>query len=93
MFLINSLGPVDIVFFIIAALALALLVGLYFLIPLLNSKKYAAQRENLRKREIEFKSNLQKSQEEREEKIRLEQSLKAGKKEEALEQGNNESEN
>ena len=72
MFLINSLGGVDVAFFIIAGIGILLLVGLYFLIPLLNSKQYAAQRENLKKREIEFNANLQKNKELREAKIQAE---------------------
>lgn len=72
MFLINSLGSVDIVFFIIAGAALGLLVLAYFLIPLLNAKQHKLQRENLKKREIEFNANLQKNKELREAKIQAE---------------------
>lgn len=72
MFLINAIGSVDIAFFIIAGIALGLLVALYFLIPLLNAKQYKAQRENLSKREIEFNKNLEKSKQLREAKIQAE---------------------
>ncbi len=72
MFLINSLGSVDIAFFIISAIILALIVGFYFLIPLVNAKQYKAQRENLKKREEEFNANLKKNKELREAQIQLE---------------------
>lgn len=77
MFLINAIGSVDIAFFIIAGIALGLLVALYFLIPLLNAKQYKAQRENLSKREIEFNKNLEKSKQLREAKIQAELDSKA----------------
>ena len=54
---INPLGGVDIAFFVICAVIIALGVGIYFLIPVLNKKQYQEQRENLRKREEAFKSN------------------------------------
>lgn len=54
---INQLKAVDIAFFIICAVIIALGVGIYFLIPVLNKKQYQEQRENLRKREEAFKSN------------------------------------
>lgn len=55
---INSLGPVDIAFFIVCAAIIAIAVGVYFLIPVFNKKQYQEQRDNLRKREEAFKSNL-----------------------------------
>ena len=72
MFFMHGLKGVDVTFFIVAAIALALLVALYFLIPLLNAKQARIQRENLRKREIEFNANLQKNKEAREAKIKAE---------------------
>lgn len=81
MFLINSLSSTDITFFIIAGVVLLAMVGLYFLIPLLNAKQYKAQRENLKKREIEFNANLKKSQEAREAKIREELEQKENEQE------------
>lgn len=54
---LNSLGSVDIVFFIICAVLIVAIVGVYFLIPVLNKKQYEEQRENLRKREEAFKVN------------------------------------
>lgn len=86
MALINSLGGVDIAFFIISGVAILLLIGLYFLIPLLNSKQYAAQRENLKKREIEFNANLQKNKELREAKIQAEIAKDAQAESEAKEE-------
>lgn len=55
--LLNKLGSVDIAFFSICLLIVAAGVGFYFLIPVLNRKQYAEQRENLRKREEAFNSN------------------------------------
>lgn len=54
---LNELKPVDIVFFIVCAALIAAIVGVYFLIPVLNKKQYEEQRENLRKREEAFKVN------------------------------------
>jgi len=54
---INALGPVDVVFFIVCAVLIAAIVGIYFLIPVINKKQYQEQRENLKKREEAFKSN------------------------------------
>ncbi len=54
---INGLKAVDIVFFIVCVALVAIAVGIYFLIPVLNKKQYKEQRENLRKREEAFKSN------------------------------------
>lgn len=51
----------DILFLIIVLVIIALVVGMYFLIPLLNRKKYQEQREALKKREEEFKANLEKN--------------------------------
>lgn len=55
---INQLKSVDIVFFIVCAALVVIGVGVYFLIPVLNKKQYQEQRDNLRKREEAFKSNL-----------------------------------
>ena len=62
-FLLNTLGGVDIAFLIIAIVAIALIVGFYFLIPVINKKQYELQRENLKKREEVFKENLRLKQE------------------------------
>lgn len=56
---LNKLKDVDIAFFIICAAIVALIVAVYFLIPVFNKKFYREQRENLHKREAAFKSNLQ----------------------------------
>lgn len=55
-----GLGSVDIAFFIICGIIVALIVAYYFLIPVINRKQYQEQRENLRKREESFKRNLDK---------------------------------
>lgn len=62
-FLLNKLGGVDIAFLIIALVSIALIVGFYFLIPVINKKQYELQRENLKKREEVFKENLRLKQE------------------------------
>ena len=58
-FLLNKIGKTDTIFFLSILAIILLLVGFYFLIPILNKKQYAEQRENLRKREKSFKANLQ----------------------------------
>ncbi len=60
---LNTLGPIDIVFFVICAVIIAAIVGVYFLIPVLNKKQYQEQRENLKKREEAFKVNQKKKDE------------------------------
>ncbi len=55
--LLNGLKPVDVGFFIACALIVAIIVAVYFLIPVFNKKQYQEQRENLAKRESAFKSN------------------------------------
>lgn len=57
--LLNGLKSVDVGFFIGCAVVIALIVAVYFLIPVFNKKQYEEQRENLRKRENAFKSNKQ----------------------------------
>ena len=39
----------------------AICVGVYFLIPVLNKKQYREQRENLKKREAAFQSNIRRT--------------------------------
>lgn len=56
MMLLNNLGSVDIGFFVGCAVAIVLVVAIYFLIPVFNKKQYREQRENLKKREEAFKS-------------------------------------
>lgn len=56
---LNKLKDVDIAFFIVCAAIIVLIVGIYFLIPVFNKKLYKEQRENLKKREAAFKTNLQ----------------------------------
>lgn len=55
--LLNGLKSVDIGFFIACGVAIALIIGIYYLIPVLNKKQYEEQRENLRKREAAFRAN------------------------------------
>ena len=53
----NGLPGWDIGFFIVCGVIVALIVGIYFLIPVINKKQYQEQRDNLKKREIAFKAN------------------------------------
>ncbi len=59
---LNKLSKVDQAFFIVCAVIVALIVAVYFLIPVFNKKLYKEQRENLHKREAAFKSNLKSAQ-------------------------------
>lgn len=54
---LNQLKKTDIIFFVCCAVAIALAVAVYFLIPVFNKKQYQEQRDNLRKREEAFKAN------------------------------------
>lgn len=56
------MSPVDIAFLIVCLLLVGAGVGIYFLIPVLNKKQYAEQRENLRKREEIFKRSMAQAQ-------------------------------
>ena len=58
---LNSLKQVDIIFFIVLGAIIALCVIVYFLIPVFNKKQYKEQRDNLKKREVAFKSNIQRT--------------------------------
>ena len=58
---LNSLKQVDIIFFIVLGAIIALCVIVYFLIPVFNKKQYREQRDNLKKREVAFKSNIQRT--------------------------------
>ncbi len=55
--LLNGLKSVDIGFFIGCGVAIALIIAVYYLIPVFNKKQYEEQRENLRKREAAFRAN------------------------------------
>lgn len=61
---LNSLAlkPTDIIFFIVLAVIIGLCVAVYFLIPVINKKQYQEQRENLKKREAAFKSNIRRAE-------------------------------
>lgn len=54
---LNGISNVDAVFFTVCAVIIALIIAVYFLIPVFNKKLYKEQRENLHKREAAFKSN------------------------------------
>ena len=58
---LNSPKQVDIIFFIVLGAIVALCVIFYFLIPVFNKKQYREQRENLKKREVAFKSNIRRT--------------------------------
>lgn len=47
----------DWLFLIIVCVIIAVCVGLYFIVPILNRKKYEQQRADLKKREETFKAN------------------------------------
>lgn len=55
---LNKLGTIDIIFFVVCAVIIVAIVGVYFLIPVFKRKQYQEQRDNLKKREEAFKSNL-----------------------------------
>lgn len=55
---LNAPTPIDIIFFIVCGVIIAAIVGIYFLIPVFRKKQYQEQRDNLKKREAAFKSNL-----------------------------------
>lgn len=58
---LNPLNQTDIIFFIVLAVIIALCVGVYFLIPIINKKQYQELRDNLKNREAAFKSNIQRA--------------------------------
>ena len=55
---LNDPNPVDIVFFVIIGVVIAICIAIYFLIPVINKKQYQEMRDNLSKREVAFKANL-----------------------------------
>lgn len=55
---LNPLNQTDVVFFIVIAAIIALCVAVYFLIPIFNKKQYKELRDNLKNREVAFKSNI-----------------------------------
>ena len=58
---LNPLNKTDIIFFVVIAAIIVLCIGVYFLIPVINQKQYKEMRENLKKREVAFKSNVQRT--------------------------------
>ena len=58
MFNLNTLKSPDITFLIICIVVIALIVLICFLIPVIKHKQLKEQRENLRKRESSFRSNI-----------------------------------
>jgi len=64
-FALNSLGKVDIIFFIVIALVIGLCIGIYFLIPVINKEQYEQARKNLYEREKAFRRNTSTNKEEK----------------------------
>ena len=58
---LNDLKTTDIIFFIALAAIIVIVIAVYFLIPVFNKKQYKEQRDNLKKREVAFKSNIQRT--------------------------------
>ncbi len=58
---LNPLNSTDIVFFIVLAVLVALCIVFYFLVPILNKAQYQEMRDNLKKREDAFKSNVRRT--------------------------------
>lgn len=58
---LNKLTPTDIAFFIALGVIIVIAIAIYFLIPVFNKKQYKEQRENLKKREAAFKSNVKRT--------------------------------
>lgn len=63
MFNLNSLKRPDIIFLVICIVVIVLIVAIYFLIPVFKHKQLKEQRENLRKRESAFRSNIKDEEE------------------------------
>ena len=64
MFELNTLKRPDIAFFIICLVVIALIVLIYFLIPVFKHKQLKEQRQNLIKRESAFRSQIKVEEEE-----------------------------
>ena len=60
---LNSLGAVDIGFFVACGVIIAACIAVYFLIPVFNKKQYQEMRDNLKRREVAFKANLKGAEE------------------------------
>ena len=56
---LNPISATDLWFFILCGVIVAVIIAVYFLIPVFNKKQYQEQRDNLKKREVAFKANLQ----------------------------------
>ena len=57
--LLNKLGKVDRRFFLICGIVIAVIVAVYFLIPVIRREQYETQRNNLREREKAFNAAKQ----------------------------------
>ncbi|MBQ3571244.1 MAG: hypothetical protein IJA15_00285 [Clostridia bacterium] len=57
--LLNELGDVDRRFFLICGIIIAVIVAVYFLIPVIRREQYETQRNNLREREKAFNAAKQ----------------------------------
>ena len=78
MFNLNSLKRPDIIFLVICIVVIVLIVAIYFLIPVFKHKQLKEQRENLRKRESAFRSNIK----DEEENVVVEETKKENKNDE-----------
>lgn len=58
---LNPLNSTDIIFFIVLAVIVVLCIAVYFLIPVINKKQYQEMRDNLKKREAAFRSNVKRT--------------------------------
>ena len=56
---LNEIGTTDLIFFILCGVIVAVIIAVYYLIPVFNKKQYQEQRDNLKKREAAFKANKQ----------------------------------
>ena len=55
---LNPISATDLWFFILCGVIVAVIIAVYFLIPVFNKKQYQEMRDNLNKREVAFKANF-----------------------------------
>ncbi len=58
---LNPLSSTDIIFFVVLGVLVVLCIVAYFLIPVINKKQYQEMRDNLKKREAAFQSNVKRT--------------------------------
>ena len=58
---LNPISATDLWFFILCGVIVAVIIAVYFLIPVFNKKQYQEMRDNLHKREVAFKANIKAS--------------------------------